>query len=833
MNHIVISKDGVYNLWNQYKSTILNSSFSSTSVADANGKLLFASDGDIVMNGDMEPLATGLGGVSTVLSAPLPEDPSKHYIFYSSLSNNTYNLKYAVVDTKLNGGKGRVITANQLIDTALSRGFTLSIVPGSKEFWIVAHKYKTGNFRAFKVTPAGISTTSVESNAGSNPDKSAYSFHHLRTSPNGLMIGGFSAPGDFLVTSVSPGGETFLEVFNFDPASGSLSSKIKSIPKQEQLTTNSSVEFSADNRLVYVCKNIFLPNITSCEVKTSQVLQFNLCYTDPSDFTKYAIDVAELNSWCNGSKLVSLQMGADRKIHMSLMGQTNLASIDFPNRIGMSSHSDVFAHRTPNSLSEGSSSFNHYYVEKAVKNNILYTGKCFPEPVSFSISNNTIASANWNFGDPASGSNSTVSLNPQHIFSAPGIYTVSADLFDAGGDLIETIYEVVEMKDPNQRLLHQYPTDTTLCEGDFINIKVNVVNGIFHWYMKDVGGQPVKEITANNYWTKYPGVIYVEMRQNDCDGCILRDSINVKFVPRPVIDLGDTLGLCKGDSILLSVRDNADSYLWSTGDDTKSIWAKEAGMYWVKVVQTLGCTLLDTVDILTTPVTEYSLPADTILCEGKRLTLHANVPNARVVWNDNVPGNSLEIQQAGNYWVKLTDDDGCSNADTIIVAYNQIPRIDLGKDTVLKEGETLLLGGEIPDAEYIWQNGNKTPQLLVTEPGLYWLRLDRSGCTFADSIKVDYYFSPSRFTLPNAFTPNNDGKNDVLGLKSHLFIKKFKLVVFNRWGQRVFTSTDPSFRWDGTLNGMPQPAGNYLWQMTLTDTKGVLYNKKGSVILIR
>jgi gliding motility-associated-like protein len=87
--------------------------------------------------------------------------------------------------------------------------------------------------------------------------------------------------------------------------------------------------------------------------------------------------------------------------------------------------------------------------------------------------------------------------------------------------------------------------------------------------------------------------------------------------------------------------------------------------------------------------------------------------------------------------------------------------------------------------------------------------------------------------MPNAFTPNHDGLNDIFRVKYPYFIKTFNMVIYNRWGEKVFSTTDPYKGWDGNYLGENQPSGNYIWTIFLIDLDGNKLTAKGNVILIR
>lgn len=87
--------------------------------------------------------------------------------------------------------------------------------------------------------------------------------------------------------------------------------------------------------------------------------------------------------------------------------------------------------------------------------------------------------------------------------------------------------------------------------------------------------------------------------------------------------------------------------------------------------------------------------------------------------------------------------------------------------------------------------------------------------------------------MPNAFSPNNDGKNDVFRVKWVYPVKEFKMQVFSRWGQLIFQSNNMNNGWNGTLNGEEMPEGSYVWMINITDNNNIKESYNGTVILIR
>ena len=1038
-NRVKINKSGITNVpfnnefWPPY--TV------STSLSDKDGNLLFLSNGYNIYNKNlslMQGVTDELHAVgTTMLTAPFPGNPSKHYLFYTPYDESRSDLKYAVIDMSANGGLGKVESINNIVDSGLSKGFTLNVIRNSEEFWIVAHRYKTDSFHVRKVTSSGIGAP-VKSRAGSNSYEADYRFDELKTSRDGKLIAGYSY-ADYTVIFATV--YSFVEVFNFNSSTGTLTSKVRSKRNFGYFGRSSSIEFSPDSRLLYLMSMTNSYGLQPCDFGASAVYQFNLCYTDSTTFTDNAMILATNFTWCYVAYWGRLQLGADRKIHMPYYWDRVLSAINFPNRIGSSSFTEFGAHSMMNqTASPMNTTFNHYYVAKAVINNIQYSAGCFPDPVKFSISNDTIASAKWNFGDPASGSNTSNQLTPQHVYSSPGIYTVTAEIYTAGGSLIEKLEEKVEIKDPAKRLLYQFPKDTAFCDGGKFRLKLNVINGIFKWYRKIPDTDITYKIDVADSIDVYEsGTYYVEMIQNDCDGCVMRDSIKVNVIPKPYTFLGTETKLCGTDSLQLNVYDEGADYLWSTGSADTKIWVKQPGIYWVEgEFNNSGCVRRDSIKITAAPGINYDLPADTTLCANQTLSLQTNLYNAFLIWNNesygpafivekpgtitlrimdnnscikddtmnvsySVPpdifigndttlcqGGSLrlnatstagnfkwntgattsfiDVNSSGLYYAEVTDGNcnardsikvqfaetqkpslgadkyicdnetatlsaglpngnfkwstgstnqsiqtsvggeysviaevnGCTNADTINVFVKPNPVVHIGRDTSLCQGDFIIADAGNPGATYRWQDNSIQRSLKITNTGNYSVQVNLNGCVKSDDIAVVFNEGPSfnlgndkeicpdqtialsagiqgsdykwqdgstqssftvsepgiysltatnkcgsftdeviitrglcKLAMPNAFTPNSDGKNDVLRISNASQIKSFSLNIFNRWGQLIFTTTDPYKGWDGKFNSVLQPEGNYMWSISLVDNEGNKVQAKGQVLLIR
>ena len=142
---------------------------------------------------------------------------------------------------------------------------------------------------------------------------------------------------------------------------------------------------------------------------------------------------------------------------------------------------------------------------------------------------------------------------------------------------------------------------------------------------------------------------------------------------------------------------------------------------------------------------------------------------------------------------------GCTATDNITLTPLGIPTSTLEEDTTLcfafLPAFTLHSGNAL---NYTWSTGENTADIAVNEEGAYYVTLSNgSHCTISDSIHIKDYCFPTYFYLPNAFTPNGDGLNDVFMIKGES-IYVVKLSIYNRWGELIFETTDPEKGWNGS-----------------------------------
>ena len=281
-------------------------------------------------------------------------------------------------------------------------------------------------------------------------------------------------------------------------------------------------------------------------------------------------------------------------------------------------------------------------------------------------------------------------------------------------------------------------------------------------------------------------------------GC---DSIvTVQLFVTPVVYGSDTLYICDGDSVLIG-----------------GMWRTTAGSYSHTELSMAGC---DSIVSTTLNVNEvFSIERDTSICEGETIFLGD-------AWQD----------QPGAYYDYLLTIKGCDSTILTNLSIIASPDVFLGNDTIMQDGTELLLDATYPGASYLWQDGSADPTYIVKDQGAYSVIVSTACGEKTDSIFVTYgnfYCDPY---TPTAFTPNMDGKNDTFKPILGCEILEYKLYIFNRWGELLFTSNNRDQGWDGTINNQPANADVYVWVLVY---KMGLYDKiyektaKGNVALLR
>ncbi|MDB4710318.1 gliding motility-associated C-terminal domain-containing protein [Flavobacteriales bacterium] len=216
-------------------------------------------------------------------------------------------------------------------------------------------------------------------------------------------------------------------------------------------------------------------------------------------------------------------------------------------------------------------------------------------------------------------------------------------------------------------------------------------------------------------------------------------------------------------------------------------------------------------------------------------------PIDSVLWNfdDPISGNNNTstdstpihiFQNIGTYNVSLITYFGSSSDTTInSIIINPLPTIDLGNDTTLCQGESLTLDATTLNATYLWQDNSTNSTLNISQQGTYWTEVTVNNCSATDTVLIIEEDCEIILEIPNVFTPNNDGINDLFVPIISKGIVSINTIIYNRWGNKIYETNNLLIEW----NGQDVNDGTYFWVVYYTDINAVENNLKGHLTILK
>lgn len=318
-------------------------------------------------------------------------------------------------------------------------------------------------------------------------------------------------------------------------------------------------------------------------------------------------------------------------------------------------------------------------------------------------------------------------------------------------------------------------------------------------------------------------------------GCLVSDSLRIKVSHSSPIYLKNDTTICEGDTVVLKAPDGFESYTWNDGSNTKEHIVKITGKSWLYAVDSNNCVSSDTTNVFMNSKPALFLGTDTTICSNDKYTIKPGNSFVSYLWQDGTKNTNYTTTSLGIYWVKVTDSKGCTNTDTVrIIGYKSIP-INFLKNIdsicVFEPKDIYALGNW---STYLWNNSLPTSYITIGKPGTYTLEVsNKEGCFAKDTIKVINKECISGIYFPSAFTPNDDGKNDLFKPIVHTSVAKYHFAIFNRFGQLVFETTSSTMGWNGKLNSADQDTGTFVWYCQYQMQGQIERKEKGTLVLFR
>jgi hypothetical protein len=402
------------------------------SIADANGNLLFYTDGQTVINKNHVAMANGsglTGNWSTTQSCIIVKQPGSNQLYYVFTQDDLAGpdgLRYSIVDMSLAAGLGSVTAKNVPLYTPSCEKITATRHCNGRDFWVVSHDWYTNVFRSYLLTPSGLVPTPVLSSCGSiiTGGSGAYqTLGQMKISPTGRKLGLVSH--DLILPLKT-------ELFDFNPATGVVSNPLT----LNSMSVSYGCEFSPDGTKFY-----------AAPFQGGYIFQWDLCAgSGPAIIA--SMDTLKPGGLPNAGWIGTMQLAPDGKIYIARVYSTTLSVIQNPNAAGSACN---FVDRgqpvVPKQSYWGLPNLIGSQVLDPVTpftHSIACSSATFVAPTVFKNSCLSTVLYSWKFGDPLSGSADSSSMaNVTHTFSTPGTHTVQLVIIrDCYKDTIRRVVNV-------------------------------------------------------------------------------------------------------------------------------------------------------------------------------------------------------------------------------------------------------------------------------------------------------------------------------------------------------------------------------------------------------
>lgn len=650
----------------------MNAPAGASAISDRNGQILFYTDGATVWNKEHEVMLNGtdIGGdplsTQSALVVPFPGGATKYYIFTTDVvhGDQSYDLRYSIVDIMADETRGAVEPSSK--GTLLFSKSTEKITAVEKgdTTWLLMHESGNNTFRAYPISSGGIGAPSLSSEGSDHPSGSA-------GNAKGYMK--FSSNGSRVAAAVQ-GPPSFVELFNFDDSTGTVSDPLKIDFNGE---APYGIEFSPDNRKLYIATS-------------SSLYQYHISDTLTNAEVLASKKKIEVNA---SASLGALQLGPNGQIYLAQDGATEVLVINSPNTL----ETDTSRITTNTFDLEGAASrlglpnFVQSIMEPISEGDFSFEGQCLGDETQFTAMGRCDTDQfEWVIKD---AQNRVLRRSPKSkntglnfLFPEPGTYDVSLTISNPCAVPRDTTIskDVVIAAPPAEP---EFPAVIGLCNGSETLTAGPVSDELEYMWSTGATENEIEVTQPDNYTV----TIF-----NTVTGCSTVYETKVENAG-PKIDLGDDLFYCQGDREQFFDGGNPGStYVWevinidngaTVSTDTKrkmDISTATPGTFKYRVAVTSGapfnCTTKDSVLVTINPSPKGEAVGDVVTSCGStdgRITLDIassgnysyeafDASNTLLATENSVGGNAIGIEVAaglgpGLYYIMLTDNvSGCT-----------------------------------------------------------------------------------------------------------------------------------------------------------------------------
>lgn len=475
-----------------------------------------------------------------------------------------------------------------------------------------------------------------------------------------------------------------------------------------------------------------------------------------------------------------------------------------------------------------------------------------------SVSNDLITSYQWQMGDGGTETDQ----NPAHAYTVSGIYPVKLIVTTLNGctDTSAALASIKVVTSPQASIRG----DSSACPPATLNFfgDLNAPDTsalVWQWNFNN----NIRSALQNPLPVLYQqqGIYTATLQVTNSSGCLTTQTKQIIIHPVPIVNAGKNTAICERNTATLEAT-GADNYIWSPaiGLSCTNCPAPVASpdsniAYHVQGKTIFGCTSADSVIITVKHPFTMQVGSGDTLCNGE--SFHLLAKNAELY--DWTPSTGLDNshskaplarpQQTTQYQVIGYDSIGCFyDTGFVKITVYPFPTVDAGADKTIAVGSSVQLSAKISsDATVIkWQpsiglscgdcaNPVANPQ-KTTSYSL--MAINEGGCISKDDITVFVVCNNGNIFLPNTFSPNGNGTNDVFYPRGTGLYSIRSMHIFNRWGELVFEAAnfkanDASKGWNGTFKNKPAPNDTYVYFVEVICENNSVLTYSGNIAIIR
>ncbi len=276
---------------------------------------------------------------------------------------------------------------------------------------------------------------------------------------------------------------------------------------------------------------------------------------------------------------------------------------------------------------------------------------------------------------------------------------------------------------PNLDVLPQ--TDYYFCPGE--SLVIDATGFLSYYWSNGSSSSTFTTPLEFTFWVRaYNGI------------CFYYDTITTHKYPQPTIELGADTHFCAGDSVRVTAPDGFASYSWSNGAVGRSVWVSSDGVLTVEASDDNSCKAIDSINVGKIESPDVDLGSDTTYCTDGKVNLSSSVSyqNCSFEWNTHEHTASIGVTSSGTYWLRVTNQQGCSNADTVSINVINVPPFGLPDELDFCD-DYVRLSSRNHYLSYAWNTGENSPSIDIYSSGYYSVTVtDASGCTISDNVNA-------------------------------------------------------------------------------------------------